>query len=143
NLVRGMARLLELTLTMLRTLQAEHEMRQHSERQAAVNQRLVTELRERQRLQQHLFDIQRSIARRQPLQQILDTITSAAHDLLGDDIVGLWLLDDEDRDRAWLRSVVGLDADQARALPPVPLTDAGAAGAAMLVGGLVVFHGEA
>ncbi|HKT05894.1 MAG TPA: sensor domain-containing diguanylate cyclase [Rugosimonospora sp.] len=143
NLVRGMARLLELALTMLRTLQAEHEMRQHSERQATVNQRLVVELRERQRLLQHLFDIQRAISRRQPLQHILDTITSAAHNLFGDDIVGLWMVDEGDPERAWLRSVVGLDPEQARALPPVPLTDAGAAGAAMLVGGLVVYHGEA
>jgi diguanylate cyclase (GGDEF)-like protein len=142
NLVRGMARLLELTLRMLRTLQAEHDMRQRSERQAAVNKQLVTELREHQRLLEHLFEIQRAISRRQPLQQILDTITTAAYDLLRDEIVGLWLLDDTDRDRAWLRSVVGLDAAQARALPPVPLTDAGAAGAAMLVDGLVVYHSE-
>jgi diguanylate cyclase (GGDEF)-like protein len=143
NLVRGMARLLELTLTMLRTLQAEHEMRQRSERQAAVNKQLVTELREHQRLLEHLFEIQRAISRRQPLQQILDAITAAAHDLLRDDIVGLWQLDDRDRERAWLRSVVGLDAEQVRGLPPVALTEAGAAGAAMLVDGLVAYHGEA
>ncbi|MEN3307521.1 MAG: hypothetical protein V7603_3723 [Micromonosporaceae bacterium] len=143
NLVRGMARLLELTLTMLRTLQAEHEMRERSDRHAAVNKRLVTELREHQRLLEHLFEIQRAISRREPLQQILDTITGAAHDLLRDDIVGLWLLDDGDPDRAWLRSVVGLDAAQARQHPPVPLTEAGAAGAAMLVDRPVAYTGEA
>jgi diguanylate cyclase (GGDEF)-like protein len=142
NLVRGMARLLELTLTMLRTLQAEHEMRERSERQAELNKRLVTELREHQRLLEHLFETQRAISRREPLQQILDTITSAAHDLLRDDIVGLWLLDDGDPDRAWLRSVVGLDAEQARAHPPVPLTEAGAAGAAMLLDQPVAYTGE-
>jgi diguanylate cyclase (GGDEF)-like protein len=143
NLVRGMARLLELTLTMLRTLQAEHEMRERSDQQVAVNRQLVTELREHQRLLEHLFEIQRAISRRQPLQQILDTITTAAHDLLRDDIVGLWLLDDADPERAWLRSMVGLDAEQARQHPPVPLTEAGAAGTAMLVDGIVAFHGEA
>jgi diguanylate cyclase (GGDEF)-like protein len=142
NLVRGMARLLELTLTMLRTLQAEHEMRERGERQAEVNKRLVTELREHQRLLEHLFETQRAISRREPLQQILDTITSAAHDLLRDDIVGLWLLDDGDPDRAWLRSVVGLDAAQARQHPPVPLTEAGAAGAAMLLDRPVAYTGE-
>jgi diguanylate cyclase (GGDEF)-like protein len=142
NLVRGMARLLELTLTMLRTLRAEHDMRERSERQAEVNKRLVTELREQQRLLEHLFETQRAIARREPLQQILDTITNAAHDLLRDDIVGLWLLDDGDLDRAVLRSVVGLDAAQAREHPPVPLTEAGAAGAAMLLDRPVAYSGE-
>ncbi len=73
SVVRGMARLLELTLTMLRTLQAE---------------------RQRQQLLEDLFTIQRAISRRQPLDQILCGVTSAAQDLFGDEIVGLWLRDD-------------------------------------------------
>jgi hypothetical protein len=47
NLIRGMARLLELTLTMLRTIAAEHEMRQRSERQAAENAQLLASLHQR------------------------------------------------------------------------------------------------
>ncbi|HEV7900185.1 MAG TPA: sensor domain-containing diguanylate cyclase [Planosporangium sp.] len=138
NLVRGMARLLELTLMMLRTLQAEHAMREHSERQAAENARLLESLRQRQRLLEHLFVIQRGISRREPLQQILETVTSAAQDLFGDDIVGLWLRDPEDSERAKLRSSVGLSAKR---LPGVLLTDAGAAGEAMRTDSVVMLHG--
>jgi diguanylate cyclase (GGDEF)-like protein len=142
NLIRGMARLLELTLTMLRTLQAEHEMRERSERQAMENARLAESLRQRQRLLQHLFEIQRSISRREPTQQILETITMAAQDLLGDDIVGLWLRDPEDYERAKLRASVGLpETELAKRLPAVLLTDAGAAGEAMRTDELVVLDG--
>jgi diguanylate cyclase (GGDEF)-like protein len=126
NLVRGMARMLELTLTMIRTLQAEHEMREKSERQAL--------------LLQHLSVIQRAISRREPLQRILETIAMAAQELLGDEIVGLWLRDPEDPERAKLRSSVGLSAKR---LPGVLLTEAGAAGEAMRRDEVVVLHGYA
>jgi diguanylate cyclase (GGDEF)-like protein len=127
NLVRGMARLLELTLTMLRTLQAEHAMRERSERQA--------------RLLEQLSVIQRSISRREPLQQILDTVTAAARDLLGGDIVGLWLCDPDDAALARLRSSVGLDG-LAKRLPAVSLADAGAAGAAIICDDVAVAAGS-
>jgi diguanylate cyclase (GGDEF)-like protein len=140
NLVRGMARMLELTLTMLRTLQAEHAMREQFERQAAENARLVKSLRQRQRLLERLSVIQRAISRREPLEQILETVTVAAQDLLGDDVVGLWLRDPEDAERAKLRSSVGLSTKR---LPGVPLTEAGAAGEAMRTNSLVVLHGYA
>jgi diguanylate cyclase (GGDEF)-like protein len=140
HLVRGMARMLELTLTMLRTLQAEHEMREKSERQADENARLLESLRERQRLLEHLSIIQRAISRREPLEQILETITAAAQDLLGDEIVGLWIRDPEDPERAKLRSSVGLSAKR---LPGVLLTDAGAAGEAIRRNDVVVLHGYA
>ena len=127
NLVRGMARLLELTLTMLRTLQAEHAMRERSERQA--------------RLLEQLSVIQRSISRREPLQRILDTVTAAARDLLGGDIVGLWLCEPEDAGRARLRSSVGLDG-LAKRLPAVRLAEAGAAGAAIRADDVAVATGS-
>jgi diguanylate cyclase (GGDEF)-like protein len=142
NLVRGMARLLELTLTMLRTLQAEQAMRERSERQAAQNALLLESLRRQKQLLEHLVDIQRSISRREPTQQILETITAAAQDLLGDDIVGLWLRDSEDADRAKLRASVGLpETELAKRLPAILLTDAGAAGEAMRTDGLVMLDG--
>jgi diguanylate cyclase (GGDEF)-like protein len=143
NLIRGMARLLELTMTMLRTLHAEHEMRQQSERQAKVNAELATSLQERQRLLQHLFNIQRAISRRRPLQQILDAVTNAAQDLLGTEMVGLWLRDPADPDVARLASDVGLATDRLERLPAVRLIDLGPAGNAMLADRLVVAHGDA
>jgi len=41
NLLRGMARVLELTLEMLRTLEAERSLRERGERQAAENAQLL------------------------------------------------------------------------------------------------------
>jgi diguanylate cyclase (GGDEF)-like protein len=141
SVVRGMARLLSLTLAMHRTLQAEHMMRERSERDAAEKAALLDSLRQRQRLLEHLFDIQRAISRRRPLAQILDMITSAAQDLLGDEVVGLWVCDTMDTGRARLVSSVGLDADIALNGPTVPLAEAGATGAAMLTDDVVVQSG--
>ncbi|HEX3782646.1 MAG TPA: sensor domain-containing diguanylate cyclase [Pseudonocardiaceae bacterium] len=132
SVVRGMARLLELTLTMLGTLEAESAMRERSERQAAENARLVESLQQRQRLLAHLFGIQRAIVGRQPLAQILDMITSAVQELLCDEIVGLWLCDGPDGQGARLVANIGLRPDIARQRPTVALTEAGAAGAAIL-----------
>ena len=141
SIVRGMARLLELSLTMLRTLAAEHEMRERSDRQAAENAELLATLRQRQRLLEHLFEVQRAISLRRPLAQILDLITFAAHDLLGDEIVGLWLRDARDPGRAVLVAEVGISVDVGRARPTVPLGEAGAAGAAMLADDVAVRFG--
>jgi diguanylate cyclase (GGDEF)-like protein len=136
SMVRGMARLLELTLTMLRALQ-------RSERQAAENAELLTSLRQRQRLVEHLFDIQRAISRRRPLAQILDMITSAAQDLLGDEIVGLWLRESTEGEGTRLVAYVGLRTEVAKRRPSVALPEAGAAGQAMLADDVVVLHGYA
>ena len=138
SLVRGMARVLELTLTMLRTLAAEHRMRQRSERQARENEQLAGSLAVHNRLLQHLFDIQRAISRRLPLKQILDLITAAAHTLLGDEVVGLWLRDEHDPELVKLQSFVGLRPELAKRLPAVPLADAGVAGEAILTDRVVV-----
>lgn len=127
NLVRGMARVLELTLTMLRTLAAEHSIRES--------------LEERQRLLEHLFTIQRAISRREDLQQILDTITVAACDLLGDEVALLWVRAEPDADRARLVSAVGTSAFRPDDMMTVDLSEAGVAGQAMLTDQVVVRHG--
>jgi len=142
NLVRGMARVLELTLTMLRTLAAEHAMRRRSDAQAAENAALNASLRHRQRLLEHLFDIQRAIARRRPLAQVLDMVTVAARDMLDGDMVVLWLRDGQDADQARIASSVGLPAE-VYGLPPVRLAEAGAAGDAMRTNSLVIARGAA
>jgi diguanylate cyclase (GGDEF)-like protein len=61
NLIRGMAKVLGLTLRMLRTLAAE---------------------RRRERLMRHLYDIQRLISRRAPLAEVLRATLTAATDIL-------------------------------------------------------------
>ena len=121
DLLRGMARVMELTFDMLRTLEAERLLRDRSERQAAENAALLTSLRERQRLLEKLSEIQRSISRREPLTDILDAITGGLHDLLGDDIVVFRRSDGGERvrppagvDVRWYRgacSVAGPGAD--------------------------------
>lgn len=138
HLVRSMARLLELTLAMLRTLQEEQRMRLQSEQQAAENARLLASLRAQQRLQRQLALIQQAISQRDPLQRILDTITAAAGELLDDEIVGLWVIDPQEPDHAKLLSSVGLGEAQP---PSVPLGLAGAAGEAMRLNRVVIRYG--
>ena len=89
SLLRGMARVLELTVATLRTFEAER-------RQAAENARLLDSLRERQRLLEQLSIIQRAITRRAPLQSILDAITAGAQELLRDEVAALHVLDPDD-----------------------------------------------
>ena len=71
-------------------------------------------LQERQRLLEQLSTIQRAIARRAPLQQILDTITIGARELLGDDVVGLRLRDSDDPEMLLLVSQCGISGTRPR-----------------------------
>jgi diguanylate cyclase (GGDEF)-like protein len=89
NLLRGMARAIELTVEMLSTLDAERRLRAQSDQQASENATLLASLRERQRLMEKLSVIQRMISRREPLTDILDAIVGGARDLLGSDVVML------------------------------------------------------
>jgi diguanylate cyclase (GGDEF)-like protein len=122
NLLRGMARILDLSLQMLRTMDS---------------------LRQRQRLMEHLYDIQRSISRRMPLQEVLETVVRCVKELLGDNIVGLWLPDPGDFERLLLVANAGLETAAAGRLWRIPLAEAGAAGQAVLYDDLVMLTGYA
>jgi diguanylate cyclase (GGDEF)-like protein len=87
-LLRGMGKVLAQALRMLRAL--------------AV-------LRERQALLERLFRIQRSISHRLPIGEVLDSITSGAAELLGDDTASLRVVDDNDPTRTVLLSTTGID----------------------------------
>ena len=76
--LRGMARILGMTLNTIRTLES---------------------LRSRQRLLELSASIQNAITLRAPLPEVLDLITAGARELLGDTIVRLRLLDAEDQRR--------------------------------------------
>ena len=89
DLARGMARVMDMTFQMLHTLDSERQLRDRSERQAAENAALLVSLRARQRLSEELSAIQRAISRRDPLADILDSVTRGVRDLLGDDIAVL------------------------------------------------------
>jgi diguanylate cyclase (GGDEF)-like protein len=99
NLLRGMARTLALVLAMLRTLEAERDMRERSESQATENAVLLSSLQGRHHLLEQIISIQREISRRAPLDEVLESIVAGAHDLLGDEVVSLSLLDEQDPSR--------------------------------------------
>ena len=75
DLLRGMGRVLALALRSIR---------------------LIGQLRERQTLLERLTLLQRSIASRADLEDVLDAIVTGASELLGDELVDLSLIDPED-----------------------------------------------
>ena len=79
---------------------------------------------------------------RQSLPEILESVTDATQDLLGDEIVALWLREPGDPDRVRLAAWRGMREEVARRLAPVPLTEAGVAGEAILADGLVTNQGQ-
>jgi hypothetical protein len=87
------AALAAITTRLLRAADAERDLR---ERQTAENARLVDSLAERQRLLERLSKIQSSIVSRRDLQEVLDAIVTGAHELVGDETVGLRLIDPDD-----------------------------------------------
>ena len=95
-LLRGMAQVLSLALQARRLLDEERTSREISDAHAADNAQLLASLQERQTLLERLARIQRSINSRQPLREVLDAIVAGAAELLGEDIVGLRLLDPQD-----------------------------------------------
>jgi hypothetical protein len=112
NLLRGMGRALTLTLRQLRMLGEERRLR--------------AELQERQRLLEQLSKLQRAIANRAPLQEALDAVTAGAAELLGEDIVGLRLLDSDDRHYTVMVSSCGLGwPSSCGARRPTPASAAG------------------
>jgi diguanylate cyclase (GGDEF)-like protein len=122
NLLRGMGRVLTLTLRQLRMLGEERRLR--------------AELQERQRLLEQLSKLQRAIANRAPLQEILDAVTAGAAQLLGDEVVGLRLLDTDDPRYTLLISSSGLHPELAKRLWRTPI-GSGAGGRAIVEGTLV------
>ncbi|MEJ7566695.1 MAG: EAL domain-containing protein [Gaiellaceae bacterium] len=74
-LLRGMARVLALTVRLLRSFNA---------------------LQQRQRLLERSTEIQRAITRRAPLQEVLESIAEAARELVGDEVAGLRMIDVDD-----------------------------------------------
>jgi diguanylate cyclase (GGDEF)-like protein len=131
SLVRGMARVLELTQHARTTLAAER-------RQAAENARLLRSLQVRQRLLEQLSEVQRAITRRAPLGRILDTITAGARELLDDDVAGLRIRDPDDPGILLLMSSTGVPDQVAKRLWRLPMSAGGPAAEAVERDELVV-----
>lgn len=101
--------------------------------------RLLAELTERRKLLEELARITSSISHRQPLQEVLDSITQGAAELLGDEIVGLRLRDPSDPEYVLVVSHVGLDDPTIEAVQRTKATD-GVGGRAMLEDRLIVLE---
>jgi diguanylate cyclase (GGDEF)-like protein len=125
----------EAALTRLSaTLDTEHELR---DRQTAENVRLVETLAERQRLLERLSKIQSSIVSRRNLQEVLNAIVTGAKDLLGDETVGLRLIDPEDREQLILVASAGVKAEIVESMRRSPV-GRGAGGQAAAQGQMIV-----
>ena len=106
------------------------------EQNREINQ-LVASLVERQQLLERLSKIQSSISHRKPLQEVLDSITLGARELLGDEVVGLRLQDPKDPTLALVVSSQGLSPELVESIRRTPM-EQGAGGRAMLEDRLVV-----
>jgi diguanylate cyclase (GGDEF)-like protein len=137
NLIRGMARVLMLTLKMLKTLAAERILHEQSQRQAEENAHLLETLQLRQRLIETLHGIRRAITRRGPLPHILEMIVDGAYELLArdGDVVGLWLLDLKHPDGLILAQAAGQPLGDAGCPRRRSIDAAGAPGGPVLSSG--------
>jgi signal transduction histidine kinase len=102
-----------------------------------LTHKLLIALVERNELLRKLTRIQRSMSHRAPLQEVLDAITAGAGELLGDEVVGLRLLDPTDQDWMVLRSSSGLTRAQRAVLERAPVGE-GAGGRAIKENRLVI-----
>jgi diguanylate cyclase (GGDEF)-like protein len=99
--------------------------------------RLLRSLQERQSLLERLSVLQRSIASRAELSQVLDAIVDGAHELLGDETVGLRLISAEDPGEVELVASRGVSEHDLTAMRRSRLGE-GAGGRAIAEGELIV-----
>ncbi|MFN2582433.1 MAG: putative bifunctional diguanylate cyclase/phosphodiesterase, partial [Candidatus Dormibacteria bacterium] len=137
GLLRAMARTLSMTLRTLRMFEQERTLRTESEERGRENARLLSMLRERQALLERLSKIQVSISRRAPLPEVLDAIVTGAHELLGDEVVGLRLRDRDDPNLLNLVSSVGVSRGLRPSVKRTQMNE-GAGGRAVLEDRLVI-----
>ena len=100
---------------------------------------LALRVQERQVLLEKLSVLQRSIARRAALHEVFDTIVDGAHDLLGDETVGLRLVAADDPSEFELVASRGVNRSRLAAMRRGPI-GMGAGGRAINEGRLVVVY---
>ena len=126
-LVEGMSHVMTLARRLFRVI--DHERAQVEE-----NARLLGTIQERQSFLERLFKIQRSISHRAPIETVLDAVTEGAAELLGDEVVGLRLLDPDDPSVVRLVSTVGVEDDLLASMRRTPVGQG--------VGGLAIAEGR-
>jgi len=130
TLVRSMARTLGVALELHEARAIERCLHEEIEERSRSNARLLDNLSHRQRVLDHLFQIQKSISERAPIMQVLDSITAAAAELIPNTFVGLRLVE-AGGDTAVLAAVVGGDGILQRTDERIPIGE-GIAGRSIL-----------
>jgi len=130
--LRGMGRVLALTVDLLHLVASERQ-------QASENARLLVAVQERSALFERLFQLQRLISHRAPTQDVLDAVTEGTADLLRASVAVLLLLDDREPGVARLASSVGMPPDLGERVRETPMA-AGISGQAMMEDRMVVIH---
>ena len=88
--------------------EAVQDLRAKGDLHATENESLLASLSERQRLLERLSRIQRKIVSRSALSEVLEAIVWGARELLGDETVGLRLLDADDPSRMQMVASTGV-----------------------------------
>jgi diguanylate cyclase (GGDEF)-like protein len=133
TLLRGMARVLELSFRSLQVVESER-------RYAEENDRLHDSLQRRQRLFEKLTEIQRAIARRYPIEKIFHAVTDAACDLLDVEMATLNLVDRDDSTTGSMTAATGVPPEVQARVQRVPLAAGGASGLSVLGDELVMIE---
>ena len=107
--------------------------------QTADGRSTASALLERQELLERLTRVQRSIPHGAPIAEVLDAVAHGAQQLLGDGVVSLRLIDEDDPSHSVIASVCGLSDDVRAALHRMPVGD-GAGGRAITENRLVVMQ---
>ncbi|WP_250002374.1 EAL domain-containing protein [Actinoplanes sp. M2I2] len=124
-LLRGMARVLELSLQSLHMIESER-------RYAEENGRLLGYLDQGRRVFEEMAAVQRAIGRRLPLPQIYDMVLVALRDLLGVDMVAINLLERDDPALGSTVAALGVPPEVAANRRRVPVASSGVTGLAIL-----------
>ncbi|MFD0518682.1 putative bifunctional diguanylate cyclase/phosphodiesterase [Paractinoplanes durhamensis] len=136
TLLRNMARVFQLSLSSLQMLESER-------RYAEENDRLHDSLQQRQLLFEKLTEVQRAIARRSPLDKILQTVTNSARELLNVEMACLNLVDRENPGVGNLAAASGVPEEIVLAATRLPLAAGGVSGLAVLGDELVMVENYA
>ncbi len=124
-LLRGMARVLELSLQSLHVLESER-------RYAEENGRLLGYLDHGRRVFEELATVQRAIGRRLPVPQIFDLVMAAVRDLLGVDMVTISMVERDDPALGSTVASIGVPDHVAGWRLRAPVASGGVSGLAIL-----------
>ncbi|MCO8273468.1 EAL domain-containing protein [Actinoplanes sp. TRM 88003] len=124
-LLRGLARVLELSLQSLHMIESER-------RYAEENGRLLGYLDQGRRVFEEMAAVQRAIGRRLPVPQIFDMVLAAVRDLLGVDMVAINLLEPDDRTLGSTVAALGVPPGAAAKRHRIPIASGGVSGLAIL-----------